>query len=103
VRSGGAGPVHTGRGAHPGRAPSNRYDSNAIAVYLRDGESAVRPVGHLSREDAIAYRPVFAMIGQKAILAPAKLKGGWVDGNRRGSFGVTLNLGTPAELPCYRR
>ena len=40
------------------REPGNRYDRNAIAIYLRDPAGRADIVGYLSREDALRYQPV---------------------------------------------
>lgn len=76
--------------------PSNPYDPNAVQVRIGG-----RLVGYLGREDAMAYRPVIdrVMSNGQYVAWRARLKGGWDrGGNRRGSFGVMLALGTPEEL-----
>lgn len=75
--------------------PNNRYDENAITVQI-----AGRLVGYLSREDAIAYRPVvqWALERDHFIACEALLTGGWDrGGSDQGSFGIILHLGTPGE------
>jgi len=78
------------------REPTNPHDANAIAVYVWiSSDSAVAQVGHLAAEDAVAYRPVFDFLGDRAIGCDAALaphRGGG------GSDGVVLHLGTPGEL-----
>ena len=77
--------------------PMNPYDPNAIMVQID-----ARQVGHLSRQDAIAYGPVLqraAAMGFPAVGCHASLTGGWDRGSGdRGNFGVMLHLGSPAEL-----
>lgn len=76
--------------------PTNRYDRNAIRVVIDN-----QLVGYLSREDAIAYRPVAERLARQGriMAARATLTGGWDRGRGdRGSFGVVLGLGTPDEL-----
>jgi hypothetical protein len=82
------------------REPANKYDRNAIAVYLRQDAGSMTKVGYLSRDDALAYGPFFAyIVPDNGIMVPASLKGGWVRyGEPSGSIGVELNLGTPAEM-----
>jgi hypothetical protein len=91
------GPVHVAHIAGLAPEPSNPHDPNAVVVQL-DGAT----VGHLSRTDAVAYRPVFeavARMGYPAIGCHATLTGGWDrGGGDRGSIGVVLHLGTPREL-----
>lgn len=83
--------------------PSNPYDHNAVRVLLAphfDGATAGL-VGYLSREDAVAYRPVIDRLASMARLMAcrASLKGGWDrGGGDRGSFGVTLHLDRPLVL-----
>ncbi len=83
--------------------PSNPYDHNAVRVMLAphfDGATAGL-VGYLSREDAVAYRPVIDRLASMARLMAcrASLKGGWDrGGGDRGSFGVTLHLDRPLVL-----
>lgn len=78
--------------------PANKFDRNAIAVYLRDNDGSMWKVGYLSRENAVAYGPVFRSLAPVVIGCPATLKGGWNRGGDRGTIGVVLNLGSPAEL-----
>lgn len=77
--------------------PTNPYDANAISVQIE-----AQPVGHLSREDAIRFRPVFALAksqGYPALGCHATLKGGWDRGGEdRGSIGVELLMAGPAGL-----
>jgi hypothetical protein len=65
--------------------PDNRYDPNAVRVDIEG-----RPVGHLNREDALAYR---ACYGRNVVDCPAAIRGGWKrQGGDRGMFGVSLDL-----------
>lgn len=78
--------------------PTNLQDSNAVRVYLvpsQGGQGAI--VGYLSREDAVAYRPVIDRVaaGGQVTLCYASLKGGWDDGI---FFGVMLWIGPPWTL-----
>jgi hypothetical protein len=79
--------------------PHNPYDPNAVRVVIVSGNAG--HIGYLSRADAIAYRPVIdhlAAVGKLAACR-ASLSGGWDrGGGDRGSFGVRLFLGKPAEL-----
>jgi hypothetical protein len=79
--------------------PSNPYDPNAVKVVIITGPSAGR-VGYLSRENAVAYRPIIdrlAALG-KVAACRASLQGGWDRGSDdRGSIGVVLRLGTPED------
>lgn len=75
--------------------PKNRYDPNAIVVQID-----ARTVGYLSRHDAVAYGPIARWLAErgKILVASAYLTGGWDRGRGdRGSIGVVLHLGTPAE------
>lgn len=85
--------------------PNNRYDPNAIAVHVGS-----QRVGYLTRDDAVAYRPVMKWLAArgKAMAADAYLTGGWDNGRGdKGSIGVVLHLGSPAEtmleLTCSDR
>lgn len=77
--------------------PTNPYDANAISVQIE-----AQPVGHLSREDAIRFRPVFALAksrGYPALGCHASLTGGWSgSGGQRPSIGVVLHMAGPAGL-----
>lgn len=82
------------------REPTNPADPNAVVAYLMgsDGRHTGK-AGYLSRENALAYRPVFELIAPSSIIADAFLTGGWDrGGGDRGSIGVRLHLGTPGEL-----
>jgi HIRAN domain len=74
--------------------PSNAYDRSAVRVVL--ASSGV--IGYLSREDALAYRPLIdrlAAVG-KIVACQASLSGGWDRGpDDRGHIGVRLFLDTP--------
>ena len=39
--------------------PANKHDRDAIAVYIRESEGSMQEVGYLSRENALAYQPLF--------------------------------------------
>jgi hypothetical protein len=77
--------------------PTNPYDANAISVQIE-----AQPIGHLSREDAIRFRPVFTLAkarGYPALGCHAALKGGWDRGGEdQGSIGVELHMAGPAGL-----
>jgi hypothetical protein len=76
------------------REPDNPADANAVAVQA-DGVGAV---GYLSRDNAIAYAPVFdalARHGFDAGLCPAFLVGGSRPGQ---SLGVLLCLSSSEEV-----
>lgn len=90
------GPINADHIAILVREPTNRYDPNAIQVTIGG-----RPVGYLSREDAVAYGPVLdALANLGRLAAPAAhIKGGWArEGGRHASFGVVLHMGSPDEL-----
>ena len=75
--------------------PDNRYDRNAVCVWIEG-----RRVGYLSREDAVRYGPVFrwAAVRDHSIACEAFLTGGWDRGRSdQGSAGVVLHLGSPGE------
>lgn len=75
--------------------PNNRYDRNAIAIKI-DGHT----VGYLSRENALRYQATvrWAEAHGRKIACHARLTGGWQRGRRdTGSFGIVLQLGSPAE------
>jgi hypothetical protein len=76
--------------------PNNSFDPNAVAVYVQGGG----PVGYLSREDAVEYKPVTeALIAAKAVgLCRARLIGGT---GAKPSIGVMLDLPELSTLlPC---
>ena len=80
--------------------PTNRYDRHAVRVAIVPwGPSKGSGLaGYLSREDAIAYRPVIdrlAAVGRVAACA-VSITGGWDRGSDdRGHFGVQLHLDVP--------
>lgn len=75
--------------------PRNPYDRNAVGVWI-DG----RQVGHLSREDALRYKPVVRRLAANGEIGAcaALILGGWA---RRlgdvGHYGVTLSLASPGD------
>lgn len=78
--------------------PMNPQDANAIRVYLQPSQGGgAAIIGYMSREDAVAYRPVIDRVaeGGRVMLCHASLKGGWDDGI---SFGVMLWIGPPWTL-----
>ena len=71
------------------REPRNKYDPNAIGVY-----SSVGRVGHLSREAAIEYRPVFDEIARRG--AGAGVCVGLIGRRSEGvPYGIVLRLSIP--------
>lgn len=97
--AGGRGPDGVERSEHVAglmMEPSNPVDRNAIEVQING-----MAVGHLSRADAIAYHPVLERLARNRLMmgCPAVLTGGWDRGDGdRGSIGVRLPVGTPANL-----
>lgn len=74
---------------------NNRYDRNAIAVKITG-----RTVGYLSRDNAVRYQAVvrWADAHDRTVACNATVTGGWDrGGGDKGSFGVVLHLGSPAE------
>lgn len=76
------------------REPNNPHDSNAVGIYIEDLK-----VGHLSREDAVRYKDLIEQTNQQGYeaVSPARIKGGWDDGDTQGHYGVKLDLAEPAE------
>lgn len=74
--------------------PANVYDSNAVRVVIADRGT----IGYLSRENAVAYRPLIdrlAAVG-KLVACHVSISGGWDRGpDDRGHFGVRLFIDTP--------
>lgn len=70
--------------------PTNPYDENAVLVRISGGAQ----IGYLSRDDAIAYREMMAVISAAGLIArcKAKLIGG-VPG--KPSIGAVLDLDDP--------
>jgi hypothetical protein len=78
--------------------PTNDRDANAVRVLiLPTSRSPGGVVGYLSREDAVAYRPVIDRLAEtgRLTMCQARLKGGW---DQDVSFGVTLLIGPPWSL-----
>jgi uncharacterized tellurite resistance protein B-like protein len=74
------------------REPDNPYDANAIAVHSSEGK-----LGHLSREDAVAYGAVFEELGRRGYVGAscnAYLTGGELG---KPTIGVVLRLATPRD------
>lgn len=68
----------------------NKYDPGAVRV-----EISGKTVGHLSREDAPAYRARLAAMGKPAArgMCHARIVGGWDRGEgERGNYGVYLDV-----------
>ena len=75
--------------------PRNKYDKNAIAIQV-DGET----VGYLARATAKSYGPLVRRLADEGRigLCRATIIGGWDRGRSdRGSFGIWLDLATPAK------
>jgi hypothetical protein len=72
------------------REPDNKHDSNAVAVYL---ESSGK-VGHLSRDNAIAYQPLLQRLAKKKMVGSCRavVVGGTID---KPNWGVFLDLADP--------
>jgi hypothetical protein len=91
-----AGPNRPSVIAHLVPEPDNRYDSNAVSVHVNGMK-----VGHLGREDALAYQGRLLELRSAgvALTCSARIKGGYaVQGLSRASFGIELFLAPPAEL-----
>lgn len=70
--------------------PDNEYDSNAVGVW-----SSVGKVGHLPREEAALYRPLFDEIRRRGYdggCCEAVMKGGTPD---KPNIGIWLRLSRP--------
>jgi hypothetical protein len=75
--------------------PKNPHDRNAIAIQV-NGET----VGYLARAVAVRYQPVVRRLADAGQVGQcnARIVGGWDRGSRdRGSFGIWLDLATPAK------
>lgn len=79
----------------------NRYDSNAIGVFV-----AGNPVGYLSREDAAAYRPGLLLLMKSSVNGLVALNATIVGGGQRpdgiGMLGVFLDH-DPADFGIKAR
>lgn len=75
--------------------PTNPYDRNAVQVLIDN-----RLVGYLSREDAVAHKPLMASHGHSA-RCPALIVGGFQQSSGRASLGVWLDL-LEADVPPAR-
>lgn len=91
-----AGPNRPSVIAHLVPEPDNPYDSNAVSVHVNGMK-----VGHLGREDALAYQGRLLELRSAGVTltCSARIKGGYaVKGLSRASFGIELFLAPPAEL-----
>lgn len=79
--------------------PSNLYDENAVQVLIH-GELG----GYLSREDAVGYGPLVASHthGPRVAACNALILGGFLQGGRRASLGIWLDLPEPGETATPR-
>ncbi len=82
--------------------PTNPYDPNAVRVVLIPSApgAPAGSIGYLSREDAVAYRPIIDYLAAwgQVMAARASLEGGWDRGsNDRGNIGVILHVSTVAD------
>lgn len=78
--------------------PNNRYDRNAIAVFI----SSIH-VGYLSREDARRYRKPLDRLAAQGLAGTcaARIKGGrWISkrDRQRAKLGVVLDIAPPGSL-----
>jgi hypothetical protein len=79
--------------------PHNRYDRDAVAVYICDEAGDAEKVGYLSQEDAIAYGPVLRLVSPRLPMCLLTIHGGWDRGPAdRRYHSAYLNIGSPAEM-----
>jgi hypothetical protein len=73
--------------------PENPFDPNAVVVLSERG----KPIGYLSRQDAVRYRPVFLALTAKGQVATcrAKMFGGTAD---KANIGVWLDIDAVEDL-----
>ena len=76
--------------------PPNQYDRNAIGVFLWAGGTWAL-AGYLSREEAIAYQPVFRYLARATGGSTPAISCDAAQVSERGGVGVVLHLGTPGE------
>jgi hypothetical protein len=75
--------------------PDNPYDPDAVAVQV-----CGMIVGYLSRQDAKAYGLFLRLLWRQDVVGTCRafVTGGRKRGNKRGVYGVTLRLGSPADV-----
>lgn len=79
--------------------PHNRYDRDAIAVYVCDEEGVAEKVGYLSQADAFAYGPILRLVSPSLPMCLLAIHGGWDRGpTDRRYHSASLNIGSPAEM-----
>jgi HIRAN domain len=79
----------------------NRYDPNAVAVYI-----GKHRVGHLPRHEAPEFRKRMALINPTGVSVGCRaiVRGGWDRGGKDvGSFGVWLDVCLPIEIEARLR
>ena len=77
------------------REPDNPADPQALAV-----EIDAQIVGHIGRQDALAWRPLIEQIENAGAVAlcAAQIRGGWRrSSGEEGHFGVVLFVGPPEQ------
>lgn len=74
--------------------PTNRYDPNAIGVYLWSGGNWTI-AGYLSRGDAVNYQPLFRRLAETTQGATPSIACDAALTTERGGKGVVVHLGTP--------
>lgn len=73
--------------------PTNRYDPNAIAVFIRK-----KKVGYLSKKDAPIFGAFLKDAGADSAVCDGRIIGGWNTGDGdEGDFGVKLSLSWPPK------
>jgi hypothetical protein len=79
--------------------PDNRFDHDAVAVYICDEIGDAEKVGYLSQEDAVAYGPVLRLVHPNLPMCLLAIHGGWDRGPAdRRYHSASLNVGSPAEM-----
>jgi hypothetical protein len=79
--------------------PDNRFDHDAVAVYICDETGDAEKVGYLSQEAAVAYGPVLQLVHPNLPMCLLAIHGGWDRGPAdRRYHSASLNLGSPAEM-----
>lgn len=76
--------------------PTNAYDRNAVAVYLWAGGHWAL-AGYLSRDDAVAYQPLFRHLATTSGGTPPAVACDAALIAESGGTGVVLHMGTPGE------
>lgn len=75
------------------REPNNPHDANAVRVEIQG-----QKIGYIPRDDAARLAPHLDRLKGERIHCLARVRGGWIDDEDEGDFGVRLAVPTSGPI-----